>query len=362
MEKLCFVQIGRGLFIVFLIAGGYMFIKETIIYWYPLLIAGGLTLLCHPIAHFLVEKLMLKRILASIIVVSFIFMVLLTLIYWLTFELVKSMTQLIPLISEHFEKLLLTAKSFYEQHFWHLYKNYLTSNQQEMIEQQLQQMIGQLGNISVDFFQNILFKMMKLLSIFPYSLMILLFILLATILMTNDWPNIKDQFNQIIPKAINETREEVSRHFKTLLLNYIQAQLLIALITAIILWIGLSFIKVDHAFTIVIVTMIIDLLPVIGTGIIFLPWILYLFVIGQFPLMIKLALLYGFIIIVRQMIEPKIVSARIGIRPLTVLISLFLSLQFLGAIGIILAPLIIIFIHALYQAKVHLKVWQFIKG
>lgn len=361
MDKLCLMQISRCLFIILLLIGGYIIIKQTIFYWYPLIIVYCLTTLCYPMVKFLMRRFLLPRLFASIVTVSFIFILLLLLIYWLTFEFFKSMSHLIPLVSQHFENLLLTVKSLFEHHVWQMYKSYLTIKQQQMIEEQFQQMIGQLGNMSVSVLQNIVFKMMKLLSVFPYSLMILLFVLLATILMTNDWPDIQRRLNQLMPQPINDARKEVMQHFKSLFLSYIQAQLIIASITALILWVGLIFLNIEHAFIIVLVTIIVDLLPVVGTGIIFVPWIIYLFFIGQYALTIKLSILYGFIVILRQIIEPKIVSAKIGIRPLTVLISLFLSIQVFGAIGLILAPFIIIFMHALYQANVHRQIWHFIK-
>lgn len=362
MNNLCFGQFARFLLVIFSFVVIYFFIKQTIIIWYPLIIVVCLTLLCYPITNFLVLKLRLPHLIASITTVCLIFSMLMIIVFWITLEFFKSVTYFINLFSRHFEHLLLTLENFFENNIWQMYKSYLTENQQQLIEQQLHQMVGQLSELSLSLLQNIAFKMMKLLGVFPYSIMILLFILMATILMTNDWPLIKEKFTKMIPQTINHSRVNVMNNFKKLFINYLQAQMIIATITALVLWIGLTLLKVEHALTIVIVTAIVDLLPVVGTGLIFIPWIIYLFIIGNYSLTIKLALLYGAVVILRQLIEPKIVSAKIGIRPLTVLISLFLSIQIFGAVGLILAPLIIIFGHALYQADVHRQLWQFIKG
>src|SRR5699024_11387046 len=72
---------------------------------------------------------------------------------------------------------------------------------------------------------------------------------------------------------------------------------------------------------IALLTSIVDFLPFIGTGIVFIPWIIYLFFTDHFTLTIFISMLYMIIIIQRQLSEPKIVSKSIGLPPLVTLRS-----------------------------------------
>jgi len=362
MEKTHIWQFVRFLIVIGSLFSIYYIIKHTIILWYPLLIVVCLAFICHPIASYLTRKLHLPRLLAVILTVNVIFILLITFISRLLFELFTSMTQMIDRFPQYLEKVLKTFEHFFKENILQMYKNDLSLNQKQLIEQQFQQMLTTLNEFSLEILQNTVMKMIHILAIFPYSFMILLFVLIATILMTNDWQMIKEKINQMIPPSVNDTRINIMTHFKQLLMSYLQAQLIIVLITAITLWIGLSFLNIEHALTIVLITAFIDFLPLVGTGLVFIPWIIYLLIIGNYSLTIKLSLLYGTVVILRQLIEPKIVSTKIGMRPLTVLISLFLSWQIFGALGLVMAPFLIIFGHALYKANVYQNIWQFIKG
>src|SRR5690625_7405076 len=83
----------------------------------------------------------------------------------------------------------------------------------------------------------------------------------------------------------------------------------------------------------------VDLLPFIGTGTVFIPWVGYLFLIGHYSLTIHLTLLYMFILVTRQILEPKILATSIGVTPLAALFTLFISIQIWGVLpGIIISP------------------------
>src|SRR5699024_5390579 len=155
---------------------------------------------------------------------------------------------------------------------------------------------------------------------------------------------------------------EIHFHFKKALTGFMKAQFILIFITMLIIFAGLSLLKVDHAVTIALLAALVDLFPYIGTGIIFIPWAVYLFITGNYSLTIGLTLLYMFIIIVRQFLEPKILSSNIGLHPLAVLIVLFISMQLWGVSGIIIAPILVVVGIVLFQTEIFHKVLMFIKG
>ena len=86
----------------------------------------------------------------------------------------------------------------------------------------------------------------------------------------------------------------------------------------------------------------VDILPVIGTGTVLVPWAVILALIGNIKLAVSLAVLYIITVIVRNFLEPKIIGGQIGISSLFTLIFMFAGLKILGVLGLILFPIIFI--------------------
>jgi predicted PurR-regulated permease PerM len=82
---------------------------------------------------------------------------------------------------------------------------------------------------------------------------------------------------------------------------------------------------------------------------VFIPWIIYLFVVGSTKLAICLSVLLGIVILVRQIMEPKITGDSLGVSAFTMLAFMIISLSLFGVAGLILSPVLIILIKALYE-------------
>ena len=93
-----------------------------------------------------------------------------------------------------------------------------------------------------------------------------------------------------------------------------------------------------------IVIAIVDVLPILGTGTVLIPWAIFAFVSSDIRLGIGLLVLYGVTLVVRQLVEPKIVGSTLGIHPLLTLASVYIGLELLGFIGIFAGPLVALFI------------------
>ena len=128
--------------------------------------------------------------------------------------------------------------------------------------------------------------------------------------------------------------------------GYIKSQLILMLITFIILAISLTIIKAPMAILIALGISILDLLPIVGSGIIMIPWSIINFISGNNQMGIKLGIIYFVLIIIRQILEPRILGKEIGIRPLYTFLATILGSLILGPIGVILGPLIAVVINS----------------
>lgn len=139
--------------------------------------------------------------------------------------------------------------------------------------------------------------------------------------------------------------------------GYIKSQIKLMLITFIAFSIGLSIINVPYPILISAGISILDIIPVLGTGIVMIPWVIISFALGNKDMAVNLAILYVVLFILRQFIEPVIVGKEIGIKPLYTVIATILGTIVLGPIGIIVGPLVAIVIRSIINTK---KDWFYI--
>lgn len=119
----------------------------------------------------------------------------------------------------------------------------------------------------------------------------------------------------------------------------IRSYALIMSITFVELSIGLTILGIEKAILIAVCIAIFDILPVLGTGGIMIPWVIIAAIQGNYSLAIGLLVVYVVITIVRNILEPKIVGSQIGLHPVVTLISIFVGAQLFGAIGLFGFPI-----------------------
>lgn len=145
--------------------------------------------------------------------------------------------------------------------------------------------------------------------------------------------------------------------------NLIKAYILIILVTFTEMFLGLSVLKLfgiykgSWVFFIAIITAIVDIFPVLGTGTILLPWSLYSFISGDIPMGIGVLVLYIFITVMRQFIEPKLVAGQLGLPPFVTIMGMYIGLKIFGVIGMFMVPLTIILIKLLNDEGV-IHIWK----
>lgn len=152
--------------------------------------------------------------------------------------------------------------------------------------------------------------------------------------------------------AFNFLRENVLRGIVT----YIKSTLKLVSITGVLVFIGLLLFNVGNAFSVALLCAFFDVLPLLGVSTFFLPWIAYLLIVGETVLAVKISILTAIVLLVRQILEPKITGDSLGVSAFTMLAFMIISLSLFGVAGLILSPVLIITIKALNEQG-YLKRW-----
>lgn len=129
---------------------------------------------------------------------------------------------------------------------------------------------------------------------------------------------------------------------KDTLSSLFKAYFIIFIVTFIELLVGCYIIDISDALMIAFAIAIFDFLPVLGLDMIMIPWIVIEAVCNHMQVALGLLILYMVIVITKNILEPKLISAKIGMHPLATILGMFLGAKMMGVIGMIVFPIAIV--------------------
>ena len=107
---------------------------------------------------------------------------------------------------------------------------------------------------------------------------------------------------------------------------------------------------VDYALSLSLAVAAVDLLPVLGTGTVLIPWGIFSLLTKNFRLGFGLLILYALLTVVRQISEPRVLGQSLGIHPILTLVAIYGGLRLAGVWGMLLFPLALVIIKGLISA------------
>lgn len=166
-----------------------------------------------------------------------------------------------------------------------------------------------------------------------------------------------DKFRLLISENISREHEiaivKTRRILGDILGKMLKSYATLIFITFCEVSIGLNILKLigvyggGYILVISIITAIVDILPVLGTGTILIPWAIFNLFTGNIGLGIGLFVLYILITVIRQVIEPRLVAMNVGLHPAITLFGMYLGVQVFGFFGIFILPITFVLVKAL---------------
>ncbi|CAM3920615.1 sporulation integral membrane protein YtvI [Lederbergia lenta] len=335
---------------------------------YPFIIAIVFALIMNPLVTFLEKKWKFPRSLAVITTLFLLISVFAALITLLIAEIVDGTAYLSKVVPEQVGILITYLENVFAGQVIPFYNklasivNGLDGARQETIMNSITSTGNKITESATKFLQNFFIKLPALISWIPNAATVIIFALLATFFISKDWDKLSHLFTNFLPEKAKVSSRKVFIDLKKALVGFVKAQLTLISITLVIVLVGLLILQVNYAITIALITGLVDLMPYLGTGLIFIPWIIYELVIGNFGLALGLSILYTVVVVQRQVMEPKILSSNIGLNPLSTLVALFVGFKLIGFLGLIVGPVTLVLITTLHKANVFRDLWSYIKG
>lgn len=184
----------------------------------------------------------------------------------------------------------------------------------------------------------------------PGALVFLVTTVLATFFFSKDWAKIRALIQRVLPKSGNRALRFMKNEMIHALISYFKAQFKLMGITFMELLAGFILLRQPYAIFLAALISVIDMLPVLGTGTVLIPWAVISLLMKDYRLAIGLAAIYLVCMLVRQLLEPKILGRQIGIHPLVTLICIYAGLRLYGFLGMILLPVAFLILRNFYYA------------
>lgn len=192
----------------------------------------------------------------------------------------------------------------------------------------------------------------------PSTILSVVVAVVSCFFMASDYDKVKELvlgfFSDGKRKSIVKTKRTATKAIAKLLKAYVT----IMAITFAEMFLGLFLLKLigvyDGSYIAIIsfVTCIIDIIPVLGTGTVLIPWAVYNLIFGNFGMGVGLLVIYAVITVIRQIVEPKLVANEAGLPAIVTIMAMFIGVRIFGAFGIILLPFTVIILKLLYDEGV----------
>ncbi len=183
----------------------------------------------------------------------------------------------------------------------------------------------------------------KIAQFLPASALSFVIFLLATFYFTADFSELHHGFFQHLPPLWQKKLTALRLRGSHALRCYLRAYLILLFLTFSELLLGLSLLRVPYALGLAFLIAVLDFLPVIGVGTVLLPWALITALSGNYSLALGLLFLFAIMTVLRQILQPHIIGAQMGLSPLATLFATYAGYRLFGFFGILAAPLCLLF-------------------
>lgn len=176
-----------------------------------------------------------------------------------------------------------------------------------------------------------------------------LVMILAAYFFIAEREKISVQLLRMVPSDMQEHVRKIRDRLMSALGGFLLAQFKIMFIIFLILMAGLLILRNPYALFLALLIAFLDLLPILGTGTVLIPWAVIVFFSGHFRQGIILLIIYVICLLTRQILQPKIIGDSIGMGTLSTLFLIYTGFKLQGVQGMILALLLGTIVITLYR-------------
>lgn len=334
----------------------YLFLEYALKWVMPFLLGFLVALAFRPVISFCVRKLKLNKRFCAFVVVLIGYFLVGLLLWWAgsaLFQTIKDFCMNLPAIYAKEIAPFFGAANEGLLNFAEWFSPEMATQVEEVLANALTGLQESLVEISTGVLTSLAGASTKI----PLWMISFIFTILSSLFISMDYDHVMDFIRRQIPEKKRMFLLDVKNYLGKTVVSYLKAYLILMCITFTELSVGFLALRIENPFRIAAITALCDVLPILGTGTVVIPWAIISLLQHRYYLALGLILLYLIVTAVRQFIEPKVIGDQLGIPPIVAIICIYLGFVWFGVWGAILIPVLMNIVFSLQKAgKIH--VWK----
>lgn len=330
----------RILYVILLLLGLYVGLKLSIFYM-PFLVAFIISLMIEPTIKFIMKKTGFTRRTSSIIIFFIVSILILGTLSWLILTIFSEASSLLQTLNDYFDKAYMQFNNFISN--FNFDKIHLSEEILPVIENSTNDILQNVSN----WLRGGLTNIIELVTSLPTIAICIGITVVALYFICVDKIYILDQIEHHLPKI---WVKKISTHLKDLIQTlggYLKAEAYLVLISFVISLVGLYVLQfigfnIQYPLLVALAIGFVDALPILGSGTVMVPWAIISAINGDINLGIAIIILLIIMSVVRQILEPKLVSKNIGVHPIFTLLAMYTGFKVIGILGLLIGPIVLI--------------------
>ncbi len=330
----------RILYVLLLLLGLYIGIKLSIFYM-PFLVAFIISLIIEPAIKFIMKKTGTTRRTSSIIIFTIVSIFILGTLAWLIITIFSEASSLLQTLNNYFDKAYLQFNNFISN--FNFDKIHISKEILSVIENSTNDILQNVSNWTRSGLTNLI----NVVTSLPSIAICIGITVIALYFICVDKIYILDQLEHHLPKV---WVKKINIHLKDLIQTlggYLKAEASLILVSFIVSLVGLYILQfigfnIQYPLLMALAIGFVDALPILGSGAFMIPWAVICAINGDLNLGIAIIVLLIIMSIIRQILEPKLVSKNIGVHPIFTLIAMYTGFKIIGIMGLLIGPIVLI--------------------
>ncbi len=324
---------------------------ELAVFYLPFLIAFIISLMIEPIIRFCMRNFKWKRRTSAIIVFTIVLGLIIGLIAWGVITLISESSNLLNGLNGYFEKISSWFQNITSK--IDLTKLNVSNDIINIIQNAGMELLGNISNWATDALNGILEFITSIPAIGIYTVITFL----ALYFICTDKIYMLDQLEHHLPEL---WVKKIGKHLRDIIKSlgcYLKAEAILVIVSFFVCLIGLYIFKfvglnVEYPLMAALGIGFVDALPIFGSATVMIPWAIIVAFNGDITLAVAILGLLLLIGIVRQIMEPRVVAGQIGIHPIFTLIAMYTGYQFIGILGMLIGPIVLIILKNIFATMI----------
>jgi len=336
------------LYILAIAAIVYVILKYVISVFMPFIIGFAIALVLRPLVEKLSKTLRIKRSIAATLILIVFYAVIGVAITIIVLRVSVNLSQIFQGLPRTFQQdiqpaintIMISISDFLAS---------IDPNILAGVEALQSNILDGLSSVVTAISSRALIILTNMITSIPAFLLTFLFTIISSFFFTIDFQKvILFVKNQLGGKTI-EVVSAIKESFSSTIAKFFKAYLMLMTLTFVELSIGFFIIGLSNAMGVAFIIACIDILPVLGTGGVMIPWAIIELVNGNMQFGMSLLVIYIIVTVIRNIVEPKVVGDQIGLHPLLTLMAMYVGTSLFGIIGLFGLPIALTILNNLQE-------------